>query len=271
MTRLSKGCTLDKGRHRYTPLRIARAKGLVRASSASSFSIERFAPGVMDQTSYGCCEGTSSSGASATRFAAKGSPLGWVPSVHLIYNPARALDRAAATDPAHDLPMLEDVGTETNTVIRTISEFGIQSMGPTIGDTLIDVTDENLNEEVDLLELEKSGLSLVVGPYQINSTGSQKLQDIKDCISSGVPVRVDSFVDMEFEEWTSKKAPIGVPNYADPEGGGHALYVVAFAGDILVVRNSWGRGWGLGGNILVSPAWVNQCDAFAWDVQKVAA
>jgi hypothetical protein len=250
-------------------MRVARAKGLVRATTNASGSLERFVPGVMDQTSYGCCEGASSSGAIYTRFEAKGQPLGWLPSVHLLYNPARALDRAAATASDAELPPLGDVGTETNTIIRTIAEFGIQRMGVAIGNTLIDVTDANLNEELDLLDLEKGATSLIVGPYQIQSTGAQKLQDIKDSISSGIPVRVDSFVDMEFEEWTPNKAPIGAPNYADPEGGGHALYAYAYSGDILVVRNSWGAGWGRGGDILVSPAWTAQCDAFIFEVQRV--
>jgi hypothetical protein len=270
VNRRAKGCSLDRGRHRYTPLRIARMRGIVASSSAGSFSIEKFAAPVMNQTDFGCCEGTSSSGATVTRFAARGTPLGYIPSQNGLYVPARAFDRAQE-HPSGELPPLRDVGTETNSVIRVISEVGIVPMGPSPAGLFCDVTRANVNEEIDLGDLERAGTSLIIGAYQINSSGPQKLQDIKDCIVSGVPVRVDSFVDMRFEDWQKGQAPIGAPDYSDPQGGGHALYAIGFAGNAVVVRNSWGESWGDGGNILVSPAWIAQCDAYAWDVQKAVA
>jgi hypothetical protein len=268
--RFAKGCALDRGRHRYTSIRVARQRGIVWSTGGAAFDLSKYTPPVMDQTDFGCCEGTSSSGALYTRFEAKGSPLGYIPSQQGLYVPARAFDRAAQF-PAGDLPPLQDVGTETNSVIRVISEVGIVPMGASPSGLYCDVTVGNVNEEIDLGDLERAGTSLIVGAYQINSSGTQKLQDIKDCISSLIPVRVDSFVDMAFEDWTPAKKPIGAPDYSDPQGGGHALYAIAFSGDNIVVRNSWGTGWGDGGNIIVSPAWIAQCDAYAWDVQKAVA
>lgn len=271
MTRFAKGCALDRGRHRYTALRIARAKGIVAGTTAASFDLEKYAPPVMNQTEFSCCEGTSSSGAIATRFAAKGTPLGWIPSQNGLYVPARAFDRAAQYPDAEVLPALRDVGTETNSVIRVVSEVGITPMGLSPDGLFCDVTKDNVNAELDLAQLESDGVSMLIGAYEIRSSGSRKLQDIKDCIASGVPVRVDSFVDIAFEEWTPKRPPVGVPDYSDPEGGGHALYAIGFSGDIVVLRNSWGADWGDGGNILASEAWIAQCDAYAWDVQKAVA
>ena len=271
MNRFSKGCALDRGRHRYTALRIARTRGIISSTTVASFDLEKYAPPVMDQTEFSCCEGTSSSGAIATRFAAKGTPLGWIPSQNGLYVPARAFDRAAQYPDAEELPALQDVGTETNSVLRVISEVGISPMGLSPDGLFCDVTTANVNTEPDLGQLESDGASLIIGAYEIRSSGAQKLQDIKDCIASGVPVRVDSFVDMGFEEWTPRRPPVGVPDYSDPQGGGHALYAIGFSGETIVVRNSWGIGWGDGGNVLVSPAWIAQCDAFAWDVQKELA
>jgi len=271
MRRFAKGCTLDRGRHRYTALRIARARGIVAGTTASSFDLEKYTPPVMNQTDFACCEGTSASGAIATRFAAKGTPLGWIPSQNGLYMPARAFDRAAQYPDDAVLPALQDVGTETNSVIRVISELGIGPMGWSPDGLFCDVTNDNVNAEPDLGQLERDGESLIIGAYEIRSTGLQKLQDIRDCMASGVPVRVDSFVDRAFEDWTPKRRPIGIPDYDDPEGGGHALYAIAFSGSTTVVRNSWGADWGDGGNILVSPAWIAQCDAYAWDVRKEMA
>jgi len=265
MNRFAKGCTLDRGRHRYTPLHIARARGIVTSAPATSHDLSQFTPQVMDQTEFGCCEGTSSSGATYTRFEARNEPLGWIPSQVGIYVPALCIDRASPDQP------LQDVGTETNSVVRVFAEFGIRPMGPSPAGLFCDVTRENVNAEPNLLDLEQSATRLTIGAYQITSTGQQRLQDIRDCVASGIPVRVDSFVDMRFEEWTPSQTPIGVPDYSDPQGGGHALYLIAFTGDTFVVRNSWGTSWGDGGNILVNAAWIEQCDAFAWDVRKVAA
>ena len=270
MNRRAKGCSLDRGRHRYTSIRVARQRGIVWSKGAAAFDLSKYTPPVMDQTDFGCCEGTSSSGAIYTRFEAKGMPLGYIPSQNGLYVPARAFDRANEY-PSGDLPQLQDVGTETNSVIRVISEVGIVPMGPSPAGLYCDVTLANVNEEIDLGDLERAGTSLIVGAYQINSFGPQKLQDIKDCISSLIPVRVDSFVDMAFEEWQKGDKPIGSPDYSDPQGGGHALFAIGYSGDNVIVRNSWGTGWGDDGNILVSPAWIAQCDAYAWDVQKAQA
>lgn len=265
----AKGCRLEKkGSHQRTHISIARAKGLVRTATAASVDLSRWATPVMDQTSFGCCEGASSSGAIGTRLAALGSPLGFIVSVAGLYVPARCLDRAAANPTAETLPPLQDGGTETNSIERVLAEYGVRSMDMSLaGSTYIDLSDKTINKEPNLYDLETSGQRLFVGPYSVTDSGNQKLQDIKDAISSFIPVRVDSFVDTAFENWTAGKAPMGVPNYNDTDGGGHALFVVGFIGNNFVIRNSWGIGWGDGGNIVVSPEWMLQTDAFVWDIQ----
>lgn len=271
MTRFAKGCSLEKkGSHQRTHLSIARAKGLVKAGSVSSFSLEMHTPPVYDQTEFGCCEGASGSSAVYTRFKAKGTPLPWLPSVGGIYMPALALDRAAATPPNQALPQLQDLGTETNTVERVLSIFGIRASDSYPSGTYVDITPSSILLDPNLEQLEQGAKKLIIGPYSINDTGNQKIQDIKDCITSLIPVRVDSWVDMAFERWTPNQKPIGVPDYNDSRGGGHALYIIGFIGDNFVVRNSWGVSWGASGNIVVSPEWVLQTDTFAWDVQEAA-
>ncbi len=265
MNRRAKGCSLDKGKHRYTPLAIAVARGLIKVASVpTNVDNQKFAPPIMDQGQVGSCEGHSSSGATYLSCAGSGAALPWVPSQVGLYNPALALDRG---DP--NAGALQDLGTETNTILRVVHEFGIRAMGAHVEGRFSDCDMTNALAEPNLADLESDSLNVLIGAYQITSSGTQKLTDVKAVVASGLAVRIDSFVDMAFEDWSAGDAPFGVPDYNDPEGGGHALYIVGYQGDNCVVRNSWGD-WGDNGNIIVSPAFVEQADCFAWTVKRAA-
>ena len=265
MSRLAKGCKLDAGRHRYTPFHIALARGLavgIVEAVPASVDLSHYAPAVMDQGQVGSCEGHSSAGAIYTTLARAGASMPWVPSPLGIYNLALALDRG---DPSGGA--LQDLGTETNTVLRVIHEFGVRAMGPLVEGRYSDCSMAGALAEPKLGELEQDGLELLLGAYQITSTGARKLADLKTALASGFAVRVDSFVDMAFENWSAGDAPYGTPDTSDPDGGGHALYAIGYDGDVVTIRNSWGSDWGDGGNIRVSAAFIEQADVFAWNVE----
>lgn len=261
--RLAKGCTLDAGRHRYTPFHVALARGLAAPAVPARHSIEAFAPEVMDQGPVGSCEGHSTAGAIYTTLNANGAPLPWVPSPLGIYNLALALDRGDPTAGA-----LEDLGTETNTVLRVVHEFGVRPMGARVEGRNSDCDIASALREPLLGEIEADAQQLLIGAYQITSRGAQKLADVKTALASGFAVRVDSFVDMAFEDWQAGDAPFGKPDLNDPNGGGHALYAVAYDGDVVTIRNSWAADWGDGGDIRVSAAFIEQADCFAWSVRR---
>lgn len=264
MARLARGCSLDRGKHRYTSLHAALALRLLKLDAALPANIDNQhnAPPVFDQGPVGSCEGHASSGASALSCAAVGQPLGFIPSMVGIYNPALALDRG---DP--NAGALQDLGTETNTVLRVLHEFGLRPMGAQVEGRFSDCTMANALLEPVLADLEKDALTVMIGAYQITQTGSSKLAAVKAVLAAGLAVRVDSFVDMAFENWSAGDAPFGQPDLNDPEGGGHALYLVGYQGDNCIMRNSWSSSWGDNGNIIVSPAFVEQADCFAWTVK----
>lgn len=263
--RFAKGCSLDRGQHRYTPFHIAVARGLVKAPARANLDETGNAPRVFDQGPTGSCEGHSFSGCTAMVFKKQGEPLPWIPSMHNQYTLALCLDRADPNTP------LQDVGTQTNSVIRSMAEFGITGIGPLASDGRFSDCDvATLLNEPNLAQLEQDALTLVIGAYQITSTGAQRVADVKAAQANGFGVRIDSFVDTAFEDWTAGSKPFGVPNYADQNGGGHALYIVGYQGDNHVVRNSWGESWGDGGNIIVAPTFVEQADVFAWKVSVAA-
>lgn len=244
---------------------LAKARLAVRSAAAppASVDLSRFAPAVMDQGQTGSCEGHSTAGAIFTTLAAQGKPLPWVPSPAGIYTLARCIDRGASLDAP-----LQDVGTETPSVIHAIAEYGIRPIGELQFGRYSDVSEAPalLNAEPQLDELEADAKTLAIGAYRITSAGSARETDVKLALAAGFAVRIDSFVDTAFENWSAGDAPFGVPNESDPNGGGHALYILGYTPDYYIVRNSWGQSWGNQGNIQVSHAFVQQADVYAWHI-----
>lgn len=261
--RFSKGCRLENGSHKRPSFSVAKARGLASAALPASIDLSQFAPPIVDQTSFSACEGCSSSTAIAITLDRAGTPLGWVPSQSGIYRLARAVDRSDPSIP------LTDEGTVTNAVERAMSDFGVSPMVGSFGGTNCDLSDATVNAEPVLSELEKDAQALLIGTYQITSSGSEKLNDVKLALASGFAVRVDTGVDHAFEDWTPSQAPIGAPNLSDVLGG-HALVATGYHGDTVIVTNSWSTSWGASGRCLVSPAWIEQADCYAWSVRRVA-
>lgn len=257
----AKGCIRETG-HRYTSFEIAKARGLTLAEPPPSADLFPFAPPRQNQTSFSCCEAMSTCVAIMTTLAKAGTPLPWLPSQADMYRLARCLDRP---DPSQGL---SDSGTQTNAMIRAISEFGIRPMGYSPSGLFCDVTDDNVNSEPVLGDLEKDALTLVIGAYQIISTGAARIRDVKLAIASGFAVRVDTEVDRRFEEWTPEQGPYGAPDPAASLGG-HAIVCLKYDSDVFTVANSWGPEWGDGtGCIQVTPAFLAAADCFVWSVKR---
>jgi hypothetical protein len=261
--RYAKGCALERGSHKRTPFGIAKMRGLATAAIPASIDLSPFAPPVVDQTVFSACEGCSSSSAIYTTLAKAGTPLGWVPSQSGIYRLARAVDRS---DPS--IPLL-DQGTETNAVERALSDFGIGAMVANLNGTNCDLDGDTINAEPVLAELERDAVNLLVGTYQITSSGAEKVNDVKLALASGFAVRVDTTVDQAFEDWTPAQAPYGSPNLSASLGG-HALFALGFSGNTFTIRNSWSASWGASGNLLASEAFIQQADCYVWSVKRAS-
>lgn len=258
-----KGCHLERGSHKRTPFGVAKMRGLALASVPFSFDLDQYTPPVVDQTHFSACEGCSGSGAIYTTFERAGTPLGWVPSQGGIYGLALAIDR-----PDPSVPLV-DGGTQTNAVERAMAEFGIRPMGANVNGTNCDLSDATITAEPLLADLEQDALTLLIGTYQINSLGLEKVNDVKLALASGFAVRVDTEVDQRFEDWSPSQQPYGVPDYANGLGG-HALFVKGYSGDVFAVRNSWGTTYGKGGDLLVNSAFIQQADVYVWSVRRAS-
>jgi hypothetical protein len=255
------------------PFRMHGAMGATAPTSADLRETGLIAA-VKDQGSSGSCEGHSCSGATESAFALDGEPLGYIPSEAGLYTGARAIDRARFNPAPLALPPLTDDGAMTEDVLAHMATFGIRPrrIAETSDGRNSDVELAGVNDEPFLGDLEEGADRLTVGPYAIDPLAPDAEHQVQAAIAARIPVRVDAFVDMVFEDWVRGRAPVPTPNTNDPQGGGHAIYIVGYAPGFYIIRNSWGTSWGDGGDVRVSPAWLRAAwGLYPWKVRRVAA
>jgi hypothetical protein len=244
----------DPEGHQRTSFRVLKARlGLVGLAILASTDLSPFAPAVMDQGQTGSCTGHGTSGSVYTTCAKAGKPLPFVPSPKGIYDVARCIDRAPNANGS--LPALTDSGAAPNEVARAITEWGIRpTQAPTADGRNSDCDPSTINDDPTWLDIEQDLKLKLTGEYTINSTGQALIQDVCLALQAGYAIGIAIFVDMVFEDWTPAQAPLGTPNFNDPDGGGHWIYLIGFRTDsktgkkIFKFRNSWGTSWGNNGD-----------------------
>ena len=88
---------------------------------------------------------------------------------------------------------------------------------------------------------------------------------VRHAIAAGFPVVGGWLVDRVFLDWSG--AGIIGPQDADAIVGGHAMAIVAYAGDEFRLANSWGVRWGAGGFALARASFIAAArDVWALDV-----
>ena len=227
-----------------------------------SISLVPQAPPVMDQGSGD--DGTSSCfghAAACGLFVALRTP--WVPSPKGLYTNGRAIDRDPVT-----LPPLTDSGTQPNQGFRAVNEYGIKPMVPLAG-RFSDADPKTINEEPMLGDLESEALMVPVGDYGIYSRGQQRITDICTSLAHGKPVCVAiAGGSATFQAYAG-----GVLGALNAELDHYVCaigYETAPNGSIvLLIRNSWGAGWGEDGNVRINEAAIQELgDIVVLDVRK---
>ena len=67
-------------------------------------------------------------------------------------------------------------------------------------------------------------------------------QRIRSAVNAGLPVIIGTLVDQSFQDLTTFDLWPGCSS-----GGGHAMVIVGYDRDGVIVMNSWGESWGFGG------------------------
>lgn len=229
---------------------------------------------VKDQGPSSACNGHACSGATETAFALAGNPLGFTPSEIDGYRGGRSVERARLALFSQTLPKLKDNGTTTEDMLAFFATFGIRArrIAQTSDGRNSDVEIASVNDNEALLDLESDALSLIVGPYAVDPGAADMEQQVQAALAAGIPVRIDGFVDTRYEQWSPSQPPTGAPDTTDPNGGGHAEYLVDYLpGGIYVKRGSWGTTAGDAGDFLVTAACLRTAwGLYPWTVRRAS-
>ena len=205
----------------------------------------------MDQGGTSSCTGHACAGAIATTLAARGSPIGFVPSPAGIYTLARAVDRVPGA--YGKVPALFDDGAMPSQAWKGINKWGVRPMkAPTPDGRNSDADPRTIDAEPLFSDLLLDAKHLFVGDYRIDSEGAQRVTDFCLALDAGYAVTAAVYVDSAFEAWTGP-SPLGRPDMTDREGGWHYIYFIGYRTDaagsrLFRFRNSWGTSWGMDGD-----------------------
>ena len=249
------------------------------AATPASMSLESFAPEVLDQGQTGSCTGHGTATALYTSFVAAGVPLKFIPSPAEIYRNGRAIDRVPRSDGTFAL--LTDDGAEPNQVIRAVQTIGIRPMrAPTKDGRYSDVEPSTVNDNPMLGDVMVERLTVPIGERGIQSVGAGASIDevvllMRQALAAGFAICKGNFVDTDYENWSPSKGPMGACDLRDPNGGGHwtttlGYYTDASGRTIFIDRGSWGRAYGLNGNVEVLPAFIAQAQDITAFVPELA-
>ncbi|GMV19997.1 MAG: hypothetical protein AMXMBFR56_82210 [Polyangiaceae bacterium] len=81
---------------------------------------------------------------------------------------------------------------------------------------------------------------------RLDGSGDELKRQVKSCIVQGLPVGIGCLVSKKFVK-LARHELVDIPE-GDPIAGGHAMCVVGYDWQGVVVRNSWGPLWGNGGD-----------------------
>ena len=96
--------------------------------------------------------------------------------------------------------------------------------------------------------------------YRIVGTGEERIRQVKVAIQTANPVVFGVSIDKQFLELRNEQAPM---LNSDEVVGAHAMMICGYdeGRKCLIVRNSWGTGWGSGGYCLMPYGYLDAGEA----------
>jgi hypothetical protein len=228
-------------------------------------------PLVKDQRDTSTCTGHATCGAACLSLAVANASLPFDPSEVGIYIVGKCIERARSGSYA---PLVDD-GAMPADIMQGVSDWGVHARGPeSAPGSRSDATPATATHEPTLMDLEADARDLLVGEYEITSSGARRVLDVRRALAAGCGVTVGFFVDGSFENWVPAKGPIRAPlDPNDPNGGGHYVYLFGYetqtdGSTVFLGRNSWGTSWGVVGDFRATEAWL--CDFQVSDIYAMA-
>lgn len=218
-----------------------------------------YLPPVMDQGPTGTCEAHTEAEVIYASLAFQGVRLGFVPSPDFIYRVANGLQRVVYNPgvPVDQLPALTDDGLEPVFATKAVELHGVVAMGATASDgRFSDVDPATINREVAPAEYTRAATRIVRGTSSLDVLDSERVDALCRLLASGKFLKVALFADYSAFYGYDGSSPLGAP--PPNPGSNHAVTLHSYraGGDVFVLRNHWGTGWGRSGDFEVTRAFV---------------
>jgi C1A family cysteine protease len=213
---------------------------------------------VYDQGQLGSCTGNSIAGAIEFDLIKQKAAKVFTPARLFIYYNERVIEHTTSSDS----------GAQIRDGVKSIAKLGAPP------ETLWPYSDKNpgpfLEKPSDAVYAE--AIKHKVTSYQ---RVARSLSQIKGCLASGYPFVFGFSVYESFEsEEVAKTGNAPMPGPTEQMLGGHAVLAVGYdeGTQRILVRNSWGAGWGQGGYFTLPYAYLldgNLSDDF-WTIRALA-
>ena len=208
---------------------------------------------VYDQGQLGSCTANSIAGAFEFELLKQSSP-DFMPSRLFIYYNERVLENTVNTD----------AGAQIRDGIKTVNAQGVcpEDLWP------YSITEFTQKPH---LACYTDALTHLVTSYHRIATD---ITQMKSCLADGYPFVFGFTVYDGFESpQVAKSGILNMPATGEKVVGGHAVLAVGYddAKKMIIVRNSWGSGWGLNGYFMMPYAYIsnpNLADDF-WTIRLV--
>jgi len=224
-------------------------------SSVEGIDHTRYLPPVATQIANNCCGHATAAAAYATAFFASRSIAR--PSVAFAYSVSRLKEPRV---PGH--PRLIDRGCSLRNMFKGLGEWGLiaDERWPEVAETVDVIPPDDCFRE---------GEAARVSAYYRIPDGPGASLQLLSALRRGLFPVFAMIVDSDY-------AAIGDGVYVEPGGtslGGHAQVVAGFSPelDAFLVRNSWGRGFGVDGNAWVASSFMDRGTFDKWVIEVTPA
>jgi C1A family cysteine protease len=211
-------------------------------------------PPVYDQLDLGSCTGNALAGAYQFEDMKQGHPS-FIPSRLFIYYNERVIEKTVK----------EDAGAMIRDGIKTLVDQGV------CPETMWQYIPSKFKTKPCFSCYREAKKNQVIQYLRI---AEHTLQGVKECLADGYPfVFGITLYESFMTDTVAQTGHATVPTATEKPIGGHAVMCVGYddSKQCLIVRNSWGTGWGMAGYFYLPYWYVTTADASAdyWTIRLV--
>jgi C1A family cysteine protease len=217
--------------------------------------LDRLIPGILDQESLGSCAANAVAQALRAAMVHFGATTPTLASRLFLYYFARAMDATTQVD----------AGTSIRSILDVIRKLGFCPEFSWLYDDGPDKFKLSPSSAAVRSAFDQLG---GLGYFRIDSTGAQRVCDVRTANAAGYTVVFGTEVSNKFAEFKPDSAPLDPPSAGETILGGHALLAAGYDTDFIWIVNSWGLDYGINGWLKMTDAYIaDDCSADFWIIE----